>query len=96
MNKDSTATTVRAKVTVANMRGLHMRFAGDFVAFASKFKSSIALCKGRLRADGKSILDLVSLSAAPGTSLDLLVEGEDAESAAKAVVEFFSNYNGDR
>lgn len=96
MNNNSSVQTLQTNVTVQNMRGLHMKFAGELTAISNKFKSAISISKNSRVADGKNILDLVSLSAAPGASLNVTVNGEDADEALSAVTEFFKNYTGDR
>ncbi len=86
----------KAVVTVLNKRGLHMRLAGELVTVSNGFNSEIMISKGRRSANAKSVLDLVSLSAAPGTHLNVSTKGSDAKAAIDAITNFFSNYIGDR
>lgn len=85
-----------AEVTVLNKRGLHMRFAGELVTVSNGFDAEIQITKGRRSANAKSILDLVSLSAAPGARLNVVTSGNDAEAALAAITDFFGNYTGDK
>lgn len=72
---------IEAEVTVANRLGLHARAAARFVHLANTFRSRITVAKDGTRVDGKSILGLLTLAAAKGSRLKLVVEGEDERSA---------------
>ena len=68
-------------VQVRNVTGLHARPASDLVNAAKKFKSKINIsCEQdgeNYSANAKSIVMLLSLGAAQGTSVTLSAEGED-------------------
>ena len=96
MPKAKKDVSLKTEVTVLNEHGLHLRFAGSLVAVTSAFKSDIILSKGRKSVDAKSMLDLVSLSAAPGTRLNVTVSGADAAAALAATTAFFNSYTGDK
>ena len=72
---------------IANRLGLHARAAARFVHLANTFQSRILVHKGNARVDGKSILGLLTLAAAKGTSLALVAEGEDEVQALDALEE---------
>ena len=72
---------IRRRVIVANPQGLHMRPASVFAQSARDFASLVTIWHGDRRADGKSLLELLLLVAAPGAELVLEVEGLDASSA---------------
>ena len=69
------------EVQVANRLGLHARAAARFVQLASSFESRITVSRDGSRADGKSILGLLTLAAREGTLLRLTAEGSDAGEA---------------
>ena len=69
------------EVRIANRLGLHARAAARFVHLANTFKARVTVARGDSRVDGKSILGLLTLAAAKGSSLRLSVEGEDEEQA---------------
>ena len=77
-------------VVVANAHGLHMRPASLISKLANQFESKIILVKGSERVDGKSVLEIVTLGAEPGTSLTIETYGTDAEAALDALVELFA------
>lgn len=77
-------------VTIVNDLGVHLRAAGTLVREASKFKSEIWLEREGTRANGKSIMSVLSLAAAKGVQLEVIAEGEDAEEAVAALVHLIS------
>lgn len=72
---------LRATVVVSNPQGLHMRPAMVFARLAGKFRASVTIRKSDRTANGKSLLQLMTLAVMPGTSLDLEVCGDDAATA---------------
>ena len=86
---------VSALVTVSNTRGLHLRCAGELAKLATAFSSRISIRKGRHQVDAKSMLEIVTLSASPGSKLTVSANGPDAQSALDAVVSFFNNNLGE-
>jgi phosphocarrier protein HPr len=73
------------QITVVNPLGLHARAAARFVKLASQYKSRIKVTRGARTIDGKSILGLLLLAAAKGTTLDISAEGADEQDAILAL-----------
>jgi phosphocarrier protein HPr len=69
------------QVAISNVLGLHLRAADKFVKSAQAFQSAVKVCSNGITADGRSILDLLSLAAGCGTILDVEAQGCDAEDA---------------
>jgi len=80
----------RRQVGVSNSLGLHLRVAGRFVRMANAFQSDVRVCYEGIIANGKSILDLLSLAAECGTMLALEAQGCDAEDAVAALADLIS------
>ncbi len=76
---------IRRDVTVSNALGLHARAAARFVHVAGQFKSRVNVTRGARTVDGKSILGLLLLAAARGTTLVVTVDGPDEDEAARAI-----------
>lgn len=76
---------IEADVTIANRLGLHARAAARFVHLANTFQSKVMVTKEGSRVDGKSILGLLTLAAARGSRLKLIVEGADERSALEGL-----------
>ncbi|HWN99141.1 MAG TPA: HPr family phosphocarrier protein [Blastocatellia bacterium] len=84
-------------VTISNRLGLHARAAARLVRRAGQFASDVELARldtGE-SADGKSILSVLLLAAARGTSLTLKISGDDEERAADELVELFEQKFGE-
>ena len=64
-------------VVIKNRLGLHARPAAMLVQTVSKFKAKVKILKGDQEVDGKSIIGIMTLAAANGTTLRLIVDGED-------------------
>lgn len=77
---------MRARLKIRNKLGMHARAAVKFVQLASKWKSEIVVAKDGQEANGKSIMGLLTLVAAFGTSIELIVRGEDSAQALAALV----------
>jgi len=77
----------RRQVEITNGLGLHLRAVSRLVQLAQQFQSEVrVLCEGRT-ANGKSILDLLTLAAQRGSRLEIETRGADAEEAAAALHE---------
>jgi phosphocarrier protein len=77
--------TIRAKVTINNPQGLHMRPAYMFAETASRFDSRIEVAKDDRRIDGKSVLSILTLGAAQGSEVCIEATGQDAENAIRVL-----------
>ncbi len=77
----------RRTVAIVNRLGLHARAATLFVQRASKFASSVAVRKDGETVDGKSIIGLMMLAAARGTTIEIETRGRDACEALDALAE---------
>ncbi|MEO0444884.1 MAG: HPr family phosphocarrier protein [Verrucomicrobiota bacterium] len=71
--------------TINNEAGLHARPAAVFVKTANQFSSDIWVSKDGEEVNGKSILGLMMLAAEHGSTIEISVEGEDAEKAMEAI-----------
>ena len=72
---------VEKSIIIKNKQGLHARPAALFVQIANKFDSDIAVSKGKLKVNGKSIMGIMMLEAGKGAKVTLTIKGEDAEQA---------------
>jgi len=88
-------TAATRQVTVSNPQGLHARPAHALVNLASQFRSEIGVIRDHERADGKSILSVLTLAAEHGTELILEAKGEDAKDALDALEHLFLDGFGD-
>lgn len=77
---------VSQSVTVTNPTGLHARPASLFVTEAKKYASKLTVKKGEKTVNGKSIIALMSAGISAGTEIDLILDGDDEETALAALV----------
>ena len=77
----------RRVVTICNQRGLHARAAARFVKTAGQFDAEVLVRKNGTEVSGRSIMGLMMLAAAPGTVIELVGAGRQAEAAVTALAE---------
>jgi phosphocarrier protein HPr len=82
---------LRRRVEVVNRRGLHARAAAKFVKTAEQFQAQIEVVKDDLRVSGISIMGLMMLAAATGSTLEILARGREARPALAALVALVQN-----
>jgi phosphocarrier protein len=82
--------TVVAEVEIVNRLGLHARAAARFVETANRFTAEVTVAIGEDSVSGKSILGLMMLAAAEGTTLTLRAAGSDADAAVDALGELIA------
>ncbi len=73
------------EVVVRCESGLHNRQATYFVQKANEFNCSIWLESGSRKMNAKSLLGIMSLGIATGTTVTLIADGSDAEAAVSAL-----------
>ena len=81
--------TVEKTCTVRNKMGLHARPAALIVQTANKFACDVTLEKDGQNVNGKSIMGVLMLAAAKGTTVMVRAEGDEAQKCAEAIAELF-------
>lgn len=76
---------VRAEATVVNRLGLHARPSAKVTQLASTFACDIWMTKGVRRINAKSIMGVMMLAAARGSTLVIEAEGADEAAAVEAL-----------
>ena len=77
-------------VQILNRAGLHTRPAAAIVKLASEFQSEFYINKDGFQINGKSIIGVMTLAAAQGSTLELSFDGPDEEAMATAMTEYFA------
>jgi len=72
---------IEKNVTIKSKQGLHARPAAIFVQIANKFDCEIAVSKGKVKVNGKSIMGIMMLEAGNGARVTLKADGPDADRA---------------
>lgn len=79
-------------VTVLNEKGLHARTAAQIVAAVQRFPEAVLFVeRDGHKVDGRSVLGLLTLSAAQGTVLVLHVSGREAEALMAVLTKLFES-----
>jgi phosphocarrier protein HPr len=77
---------VARSVEIKNKNGLHARAAALIVETVKRYDAEITVTKEDQTVNGKSILGLMMLAAAPGSVIEVAAEGPDAQAAVDAIV----------
>ena len=72
-------------VTVVNPLGMHARAAAKFVHLATKFQSRVRVARDAREMDGKSIMGILLLAAARGSTIRISADGADEREALEAL-----------
>jgi phosphocarrier protein HPr len=73
-------------VTVVNQLGMHARAAAKFVHVATRFEARVRVARDRREMDGKSIMGILLLAAARGSTITISADGSDEQDAVSALV----------
>ena len=73
-------------VTVVNQLGMHARASAKFVHLAARFQAHVRVARDRREMDGKSIMGILLLAAARGSTITISAEGTDEADAVAALV----------
>jgi phosphocarrier protein HPr len=76
--------TTRA-VTVVNRLGMHARAAAKFVHVATRYQAQVRVERDGRAIDGKSIMGILLLAAARGTTITISADGTDEGDAIEAL-----------
>ncbi len=83
------------QITIINKLGLHARAAAAFVQKASAFKADINVIIDGKKVNGKSIMGLMMLAAAKGTTIELTTCGNDEAEAMHGLESLILNRFGE-
>jgi phosphocarrier protein HPr len=83
------------QVTITNRLGLHARAAAKFVQLASRFHAHVRVSHGGRVMDGKSIMGILLLAAACGTTITISSDGSDEQEAIAALCQLVESGFGE-
>jgi phosphocarrier protein HPr len=75
----------RRLVKICNQKGLHARAAARFVKTACQFGAEVTVRKNGTSVSGRSIMGLMMLAAASGSTVEVAATGADAAAAVEAL-----------
>jgi phosphocarrier protein len=76
---------MRLTLEIVNDKGLHARASAKFVETVERFDARALVSRDGMEASGDSIMGLMMLAAACGSTIDVVVEGTEAQSLAEAL-----------
>ncbi|GLK57055.1 phosphocarrier protein [Methylopila capsulata] len=86
---------VSCELPIINKRGLHARASAKFVQVVERFTADVRVSRAGETVGGTSIMGLMMLAAAPGTTIHVEAKGADAEEAIEAIASLVANRFGE-
>ncbi len=83
------------EVQILNQLGLHARASAKLTQTAAHYASEVWLSRDGRRVNGKSIMGVMMLAAAKGTTLRIEVEGPDEQEAMSALTTLIADRFGE-
>ena len=80
---------------IINKLGLHARASAKLTQLASGFKCEVMLSRDHRRVNAKSIMGVMMLAAAKGTTISIETSGEDEADAMQAILNLVNNQFGE-
>ncbi|MDO5685780.1 MAG: HPr family phosphocarrier protein [Neisseria sp.] len=83
------------EIEIINKLGLHARASSKFTQTANTFQCDIWVSRKGRRVNGKSIMGLMMLAAAQGTTIEIETDGIDEAAAIDALTALINDYFGE-
>ncbi len=93
--KSPRAGTVSRVFVICNKKGLHARASARFVQTVEKFDAEVRVTRGTETVGGDSIMGLMMLAAAPGTSITVEATGKEAAEVMEALAALIASRFGE-
>ena len=85
----------KRKLKIENEKGLHARASAKLVEVVEGFDATCEVYKDGISASGDSIMGLLMLAAARGSTIDITTSGADAEALADALTALVADKFGE-
>ncbi|HNV87571.1 MAG TPA: HPr family phosphocarrier protein [Methylotenera sp.] len=86
---------IKQEIEIINKLGLHARASSKLTQTASQFSSDIWVEKNGRRVNAKSIMGVMMLAAAKGSTIMLETSGADEQAAMTALQALINDYFGE-
>ncbi len=86
---------LRRDIEIVNRLGLHARASAKLTQLASSFQSEVWMSREGRRVNAKSIMGVMMLAAAKGSSVELETDGPDEQAAMDALAALIENKFGE-
>jgi len=89
------AEMLQQEVQIINKLGLHARASAKLTQLASGFKCDVMMSRNNRRVNAKSIMGVMMLAAAKGTTVSIETDGPDEDKAMQEIVKLINDYFGE-
>jgi phosphocarrier protein len=86
---------IKQEIEIINKLGLHARASSKLTQTASQFASEIWIEKNGRKVNAKSIMGVMMLAAAMGSTITLEANGADEQGAIDALTALINDYFGE-
>lgn len=86
---------LKQNVLIINRLGLHARASAKLTQLASSFQCEVMLSRNNRRINAKSIMGVMMLAAAKGTTITIETDGVDEAEAMQALLALINDYFGE-
>ncbi len=86
---------LKQEALIINKLGLHARASAKLTQLASSFQCEVMLSRNNRRINAKSIMGVMMLAAAKGTTVTIETDGADEAEAMQALLALINDYFGE-
>lgn len=86
---------INQDVQIINKLGLHARASAKLTQLASQFPCEVWMSRAGRRVNAKSIMGVMMLAAAKGSTVNIETSGEKEQEAMDAIVALINDYFGE-
>ena len=83
------------RLLIVNKKGLHARASAKFVQIVDRFDANVTVTRAGETVGGRSIMGLLTLGAAKGTTILVTAEGHDCEASLAAIEDLVATRFGE-
>jgi phosphocarrier protein len=83
------------ELPIVNRKGLHARASAKFVQTVERFDAEVTVTRCGETVGGRSIMGLLTLAAAQGTTITVTAKGEDAEACLEGIARLLAERFGE-
>jgi phosphocarrier protein HPr len=83
------------KLPIINRKGLHARASAKFVQTVERYDAEVTVTRCGETVGGRSIMGLLTLGAAQGTTITVTADGSDAEACLDGIAALLANRFGE-
>jgi phosphocarrier protein HPr len=94
-DQTDTSAALKRELAICNKRGLHARASAKFVQTVERFDADVRVTRLGETVGGTSIMGLMMLAAAPGTTILVEATGNDAKAVIDALDALISDRFGE-